>query len=275
VAVSDTDPWVPARLDGRSTHHGAALVSRLAGRRVVVTGGARGVGAAVVRTFAAEGARLVVLDRRFEEAAVLAKEVGGRAYDVDLADVRATREVLDRAICWLGGVDVLVNTAGVLRFGALLDLDPAEWDEVFAVNTRAMLVTTQVAARAMIAYRTPSDDCAGKIINMARAGGRTAGAGYAHYAAAKAAVLALSRAAAQELGPHGITVNCLCPGYVRTDTGTAVRTVQDVAAWSALSPLGRPAEPADVARAALFLASADADYLTGDAIDVAGGLVVH
>ena len=248
---------------------------RLSGRRVIVTGGARGVGAAIVRTFAAEGARTAMLDRRFEEAAVVAEEVGGRAYDVDLADVAATREAMDKAITRLGGVDVLVNNAGILRFGGLLHLDPAEWDEVFAVNTRAMLVTTQVAARAMIAYRAPSADCAGKIINMAGVGGRTGGAGHAHYAASKAAVVALTRAAAQELGPHGITVNCLCPGYVRTDMGTADRTVQDVAAWSALSPLGRLAEPRDVARAALFLASDDSDYLTGDALNVSGGMALH
>jgi 3-oxoacyl-[acyl-carrier protein] reductase len=249
-------------------------VNRLFGRRVVVTGGARGVGAAIVRTFATEGARLTVLDRRGEEAALLAKAVEGRAYEVDMADVRATREAMDKAIAWLGGVDVLVNNAPIPRFGALLDLDPGEWDEVVAVNTRAMLVTTQVAARSMIAFRTPSDDCAGKIINMVGMGVRSGG-GQAHYAAAKAAVIALTRAAAQELGPHGITVNCLCPGYVRTDLPGARHTTQDAAAWSALTPLGRLAEPQDIARAALFLASSDSDYLTGDALDVAGGMATH
>ncbi|WP_448624869.1 SDR family NAD(P)-dependent oxidoreductase [Geodermatophilus sp. URMC 64] len=250
-------------------------MTRLAGRRVIVTGGARGVGAAIVRTFAAEGARVALLDRRADEAASLADTVRGRAWTVDLADVGATREAMDRAIAWLGGLDVLVNNAGILRFGALLDLEPEEWDEVFGVNTRAMLVTTQMAARAMIAFRTPSDDSAGKIVNMAGAGGRTGGAGYAHYAASKAAVVALTQAAAQELGPHGITVNCLCPGFVRTDMGTADRSVQDIAAWSALSPLGRLAEPEDVARAALFLASDDSNFLTGDALNVAGGMTVH
>ncbi len=257
------------------SHHVAVLVTRLAGRRVIVTGGARGVGAAIVRTFAAEGARVALLDRRADEAASLADTVRGRAWTVDLADVGATREAMDRAIAWLGGLDVLVNNAGILRFGALLDLEPEEWDEVFGVNTRAMLVTTQMAARAMIAFRTPSDDSAGKIVNMAGAGGRTGGAGYAHYAASKAAVVALTQAAAQELGPHGITVNCLCPGFVRTDMGTADRSVQDIAAWSALSPLGRLAEPEDVARAALFLASDDSNFLTGDALNVAGGMTVH
>ena len=140
------------------------------------------------------------------------------------------------------------------------------------MGTRAMLITTQVAARAMIAFRTPSDDCAGKIINVAGMGG-TGDGGQAHYAAAKAAVMALTRAAAHELGPHGITVNCLCPGYVLDAHGPPGTGRGRVDSWSALSPLGRLAEPQDVARAALFLASSDSDYLTGDALNVSGGMV--
>lgn len=254
----------PARSRGRDA------VRRLQGRRVVVTGGARGTGAAIVRSFAAEGAAVAVLDRRLQEAQQLSREVGGVSYDVDLADVRATREAMDRAIGRLGGIDVLVNNAGVLRYRDLLDLQPEEWDEAFAVNSRAMLVTTQVAARAMIAFRTPSDDCAGKVINLAGSCGSSARGGQAHYAAAKAAVVALTRAAAHELGPHGITVNCLCPGQVRTDVGAP-----DLAAWSAMTPLGRLAEPEDVARAALFLASSESDFLTGDALNIAGGMALH
>ncbi|MPQ98342.1 SDR family oxidoreductase [Modestobacter sp. I12A-02628] len=242
---------------------------------MVVTGGARGIGAAIVATFAAEGARVAVLDRLAEDAERVAEAAGGRAYAVDLADVRATRDVTEKAVADLGGVDVLVNNAGVLRFGSLLELEPAEWDEVFAVNVRAMLVTTQVVARAMIAARTPSADSIGKVVNMASMGGKAGGAGQAHYAASKAAVIGLTRASAEELGPHGITVNCICPGYVLTEMGAGTRTAADVARWSARSPLGRLAEPADVARAALFLASSDADYLTGDALNVTGGMVTH
>ncbi|WP_369137222.1 SDR family NAD(P)-dependent oxidoreductase [Modestobacter versicolor] len=247
-------------------------MTRLAGRRVVVTGAARGIGAEIARTFAAEGARLALLDRLDDEVAQVAAEVGGRGYAVDLADVAATREVTGKAVAELGGVDVLVNNAGVLRFAPLLEIDPAEWDEVFAVNTRAMLVTTQVAVRAMAA-----DPVAGvrKIVNMASMGGKAGGAGQAHYAASKAAVIALTRASAAEFGPLGITVNCLCPGYVLTEMGAATRTADDVAAWSARSPLGRLGEPRDVARAALFLASSDSDYLTGDAINVTGGMITH
>ncbi|MBB3676008.1 SDR family NAD(P)-dependent oxidoreductase [Modestobacter versicolor] len=247
-------------------------MSRLAGRRVVVTGAARGIGAEIARTFAAEGARLALLDRLGDEVGQVAAEVDGRGYAVDLADVAATREVTEKAVAELGGVDVLVNNAGILRFAPLLEIDPAEWDEVFAVNARAMLVTTQVAVRAMTADPVPG---VRKIVNMASMGGKAGGAGQAHYAASKAAVIALTRAAAAELGPLGITVNCLCPGFVLTEMGAGTRTEDDVRAWSALSPLGRLAQPRDVARAALFLAGEDSDYLTGDAINVTGGMITH
>ena len=248
-------------------------MSRLSGRRVVVTGGARDIGAAIVRGFAAEGATVAVLDPRVQEATRLADEVGGRAYRVDLSDVTDTREAIEKAIAGLGGIDVLVNYARVQRFAPLLEMDPAELGEPFAMPTQSMLVAIQAAARAMIAFRAPGDDCPGKVINVASAGGTAAG-GQAHYAASKAAVMALTRAAAHELGPHGITVNCLCPGYlVQSDPGAHSRP--EVATWSALSPLGRLGEPSDVARAAMFLASSDADYLTGDALNIAGGMVLH
>ena len=247
-------------------------MKRLAGRRVIVSGGGQGIGAAIVRTFAGEAARIAVLDGCAEAAGRIAEEVGGLAYAVDLADVAGTREVMDRAITRLGGIDVLVNNAGVLRFSALLDMEQLDFREGFTLGTQAMLVTTQAAARAMIGFRTPSADCAGKVINIAGVGG-TGGGGQAHYAASKAAVMALTRAAAHELGPHGITVNCLCPGYSLDDLPGVRADRAD--SWSALSPLGRLAEPHDVARAALFLASSDSDYLTGDALNICGGMQLH
>ncbi len=249
-------------------------MNRLAGRRVIVTGGAQGIGAAIVRTFAAEAADVAVLDGCAEAAARLTEEIGGHAYAVDLSDAGGTREAMERAMSRLGGLDVLVNNVGVLRFSALLDMEPVDVGEVFTMGTRSMLITTQVAARAMIAFRAPADDSAGKIINVAGMSGTGTG-GQAHYAAAKAAVMALTRAAAQELGHHGITVNCLCPGYVLDEMGVAGRAPGVVDSWSALSPLGRLAEPQDVARAALFLASSDSDYLTGDTLNVSGGMVLH
>jgi 3-oxoacyl-[acyl-carrier protein] reductase len=141
---------------------------------------------------------------------------------------------------------------------------------VFSINTRAMLLTTQVAARSMIAAGR-----GGKIVNLASMGGKVGAAGQAHYAASKAAVISLTQVSAVELGVHAINVNSICPGYVLTEMGAATRTDEMVATWSAKSPLGRLADPSDVANMALFLASHDADYLTGQAFNVTGGMIMH
>ena len=243
---------------------------RFVGARVVVTGGARGIGAAIARAFAARGASLALLDQLPSECESVADEVAGVAVICDLADPDSTIDAMQRSIERLGGIDVLVNNAGVFRITPLLDISPDEWDWIFSINTRAMLLTTQAAARAMIAGGR-----GGKIVNMASMGGKVGAAGQAHYAASKAAVISLTQVSAAELGPHGINVNSICPGYVLTEMGASTRSDDMVAAWSAKSPLGRVAEPSDVANMALFLASHDADYLTGQAFNVTGGMIMH
>ncbi len=253
---------------------------RLEGRRCIVTGAARGIGAAIAVTFHAHGAAVGLLDvdTAVKEAA---GELDGVAAVADVRDTVAFGTALEQLVDELGGVDVLVNNAGILRITPLLDITVDEWDLVMDVNARSMLVATQVAARSMIAARgEPDADAApgtivGKIINMSSMGAKQGGANQAHYAASKAAVLALTQVAAHELGPHGITVNAICPGYVLTDMGAATRTPEMVAAWCATSPLGRCAEPSDVAAMALFLASSDGDYCTGQAMNVAGGMIMH
>ncbi|MGY1636196.1 SDR family NAD(P)-dependent oxidoreductase [Geodermatophilus sp. SYSU D00742] len=239
-----------------------------------MTGGADGIGAAIVRAFADEAATVAVLDPRGDAAARLAAEVGGKAYRVDLADPVDTREAMEKAVAGLGGLDVLVTCAGEQRYAPLLEMDPVELGGAFTLPTQSMLGAIQAAACAMVGFRTPGDDCVGKVVTVTSAGG-PGGGGPAHHAAARASVVALTRAAAQELGPHGITVNCLCPGHVLPPAEAAARSRTEVAAWTAQSPLGRLGEPRDVARAAVFLASSDSDYLTGDALNVAGGMVLH
>jgi len=243
---------------------------RFTDSRVVVTGGAQGIGREIVTAFAAEGARVAVLDRLVDEARLVAADVGGIAVQCELDDAANTVAAMDTAISELGGIDVLVNNAGVFRITPLLDISPDEWDWIFAVNVRAMLLTTQVAARTMIAQGD-----GGKIVNMASMGGKVGAAGQSHYAASKAAVISLTQVSAVELGVHGITVNSICPGFVLTDMGAATRTPEMVAEWSAKSPLGRLGQPADVAAMALFLASGDADYCTGQALNVTGGMIMH
>ena len=242
---------------------------RLAGRRCIVTGAAHGIGAEIARAYRREGATVGLLDLAPDVEAVAA-ELDGMADVVDVADPHATREVMARVIGVLGGVDVLVNNAGILRSTPLLDITVDEWDLLMAVNARSMLVTTQVAATSMIAAAR-----GGRIVNMASMGAKRAGANQAHYAASKAAVVSLTQAAAIELGPHGINVNAICPGYVLTEMGAATRTPEMIAGWSATSPLGRCAEPADVAGMALFLASDEAAYCTGQAFNVTGGMMMH
>ncbi len=239
-------------------------------RRVVVTGGSRGIGAAIARRLAHDGATVSVIDRLTDLGRALTAEIGGTFHEADLSDVTATRQAVADAIEASGGIDVLVNNAGILRLAPLLDISVEEWDLMFAVNTRSMLVTTQIAAQAMI-----RSGHGGTVINLASMAGKAGGAGQAHYAASKAAVIALTRVTALELGCHGITANCICPGYVLTEMGAGTRTPDDIALWSSYSPLGRLAQPCDVSSVAAFLASPDAAYLTGQAFNVTGGMVMH
>lgn len=243
---------------------------RLAGKRVVVTGGARGIGGEIATRFRAEGATVGILDRLAEAGSRLATRIGADFHEVDLRDPAATTRVTEAAVGVLGGLDVLVNSAGILRFAALLDLTVADWDEIQSVNTRAILTTMQVAARAMIGAGT-----GGKMVNIASMAAKKGGAGEGAYTVSKAGVVALTRVAALEWGEYGITANSICPGYVLTEMGAATRTDEMVRSWSGLSPLGRVGTTHDVAAVAVFLASADSDYLTGQAINVTGGMVMH
>jgi NAD(P)-dependent dehydrogenase (short-subunit alcohol dehydrogenase family) len=251
-------------------HAPATTMTRFSGQRVVVTGGARGIGARVAERFAAEGAHVAILDLLADPGRATAERLGGVFVPVDLSDADATRAACADAVSALGGIDVLVNNAGILRFGSVLETTDAEWDAMFAINTRSMLLTTQVAARAMIEAGR-----GGAIVNLASMAGKSGGAGQVAYAASKAAVIALTRVTALELGEHGIRANALCPGYVLTEMGAATRTDDQVALWSTYSPLGRLGSPDDVAGVALFLASADGSYLTGQAVNVTGGMIMQ
>ena len=245
------------------------IPTRLSGAKAIVTGGARGIGAAIARRLVDEGAEVVILDLLADTGDACAASMGARFLPVDLADPVSTRAVVAEAITVLGGVDVLVNCAGVFRLVSLLEIDVDEWDRVMDINARAMLVTMQGVAPTMIAAGR------GRIINLASMAAKAGGANEAHYAASKAAVVALTRAAAIEWGPHGITANAICPGYVLTEMGAATRTPEQIAAWSAKSPLGRLGHPDDVSGLAVYLASADGSYVTGQALNVTGGMVMH
>lgn len=246
------------------------LQGRLAGKKAIVTGGARGIGASISERLVSEGAEVTILDRLGDRGHDLAEDLGARFAQVDLEHTDQTAAVMEQVIADLGGVDILVNNAGILEFASLLETDVADWNRAFAINTTAMLVTMQAAASSMIAAGS-----GGSIINIASMAGKSGGSGQVAYAASKAAVIALTRVSALELGVHNIRANSLCPGYVLTEMGADTRTQEEVELWSSYSPLGRLGTPEDVAGMATFLATADAEYLTGQAFNVTGGMIMY
>ena len=237
----------------------------LRGRRCLVTGAAAGIGRRIAARLASEGmqATLLDIDPAVED---VARSMSASSIVADLADVSETRGVLAEdgrhGPYWL-----VVNNAGVFSKAPLLETTLEEWDRVQRVNARSMVVVMQELVPAMI-----SAGAGGRVVNVASMAAKLGTPGEAAYAASKAAVVALSRIAAMEFGPHGVTVNAVCPGYVLTEMGAAARTGEQVAAWTAKSPLGRLGDPGDVASAVAFLASDDGSYMTGQAINVTGGM---
>ena len=200
----------------------------------------------------------------------VAAEMGATSLVTDLRDDEATRRALAADADTGAHSDpywLLVNNAGVFAKAPLLEMDLGQWDDLHRVNARSMVVVMQALAPAMIASGR-----GGRVVNMASMAAKRGTPGEAAYAASKAAVVALSRIAAMELGPHQITVNSICPGYVLTEMGADTRSADQVAAWSAMSPLGRLGQPADVAAVIAFLASDDGAYITGQALNVTGGM---
>ena len=241
------------------------MAEGLRGRSCLVTGAARGIGRRIAQRLIEEGMQAALLD---VDPAVedVARDLGAASLVVDLADAAQTRRALS-AGAGDGPYWLVVNNAGVFSNTPLLEMTLQEWDRVQAVNVRSMVVVIQALAPAMVAA-----GAGGRIVNVASMAAKLGTPGEAAYAASKAAVVALSRIAAMELGPHGVTVNAICPGYVLTEMGADTRTDDQIAAWTAKSPLGRLGDPGDVASAVAFLASDDGSYMTGQAINVTGGM---
>ncbi|GAA2231341.1 SDR family oxidoreductase [Herbiconiux moechotypicola] len=237
-------------------------------RRVLVVGGAGGIGTSIVQRFAEAGDAVVVLDRAPLPSALAPAVVAELA--VDIADADALIAAVGETESLLGGLDVVVNAAGILRITPFAETTLEEWDLVQAVNARAAFVVVREAGRRMLAAGT-----AGRIVTIASMAAKAGGVDEAAYAASKAAVVALTRVAALEWGRAGITVNCVCPGYIPTAMGADTRTADDIARWESQTAVGRLGTPGDVAGVIAFLASDAAAYLTGQAINVTGGMVMH
>ncbi|MEC9380394.1 MAG: SDR family NAD(P)-dependent oxidoreductase [Candidatus Latescibacterota bacterium] len=243
------------------------MSGRLQGRTALVTGGARGIGAAICTCFSAEGAKVAVADIDTEGAAAMAATLSSGSFSLplDVANVAACRAGATKVIEEFGHLDILVNNAGYLVFTTAQDCDEETWDRLLAINLRGPFFCAQAVMPHM------QDRGKGVIINMsslaAKNGGIAAGP---PYSAAKAGVSNLTVHLARILAPHGVRVNAIAPGVI--DTQMTRGLSPDHAALAQQIPLGSKGHPEDVARCALFLASDDATHITGEIVDVNGGL---
>jgi NAD(P)-dependent dehydrogenase (short-subunit alcohol dehydrogenase family) len=247
----------------------------LHGRVALVTGAGGGIGRAIARRLAREGVAIAVLDRDGAAAEAVAAEIGGLAVraDVTCEDevVRAVGAVLAR----LGPIDVLVNNAGVAWMGPALEMPLEALREMLRVNVEGVFIVSRAVLPHMIARP------AGSVVNLASWAGKTGNAFFAGYSASKFAVIGLTQSLAREMALHGIRVNAICPGIV-VDTAmrTAIESQQrqyglpETAEREKSIPIGRVSVPEDVARVAAFLASDESSYMTGESINLSGGLLM-
>jgi 3-oxoacyl-[acyl-carrier protein] reductase len=244
---------------------------RLSGKVALITGSARGIGRSIAEAFSAEGAIVVVNDvgsdagARETLAAITGSGGNGTVEMFDVSDPAAVDAGVKNILAAHGRIDVLVNNAGITRDNLLLRMSEEEFDAVIRVNLKGTYLMTKTVTRHMMKQRS------GKVVNISSVVGMMGNAGQSNYAAAKAGIIGFTKAAARELAPRNITVNAIAPGFIRTAmTAGLPEAVQK--AFLAQIPLGRFAEPQEVAELALFLASDTSSYITGQVIGLNGGM---
>ncbi|MFP3322128.1 3-oxoacyl-[acyl-carrier-protein] reductase [Planococcus sp. SIMBA_160] len=248
-------------------------MSKLTGKTAIITGASRGIGAAIARRFAEEGANIVVnysgSQDKAEAVVAEIEQAGGKAIAVkaNVADADAVKSLADAAMKEFGSIDILVNNAGITRDNLMMRMKEDEWDDVINTNLKGVFLCTKAVTRQMMKQR------AGRIVNIASIVGVMGNAGQANYVAAKAGVIGLTKTTARELASRGITANAVAPGFITTDM--TEKLGDDVqASMLAQIPLARFGAPEDVANAALFLASDEANYVTGQTLHLDGGMVM-
>jgi len=242
------------------------------GRVAVITGGARGIGRSIAKELAAGGATLALVDVLLDAAEETAAEfrsqgVEAAAFAANVAKPEDVTRMCGEVVERFGKIDILVNNAGITRDNLIMRMKEADWDAVIAVNLKGTFNCIKAVTRPMLKARY------GRIVNIASVVGVTGNAGQANYSASKAGVIGLTKTAAKELASRNITVNAVAPGYIQTDM---TEKVTDAAREAFLTniPLARAGKPEDVAKAVRFLCSDDADYITGQVLNIDGGMVM-
>jgi NAD(P)-dependent dehydrogenase (short-subunit alcohol dehydrogenase family) len=247
------------------------------GKVALVTGAAKGIGRAIALGMADRGYDLVINDLPSDQAALndVAKQIQDKNQRalVLLADISSKQQVqamVEKAVAGMGQIDVLVNNAGVLSVSLVEDLPEESWDKVFSVNAKGTFLVTQALIPHMKARRS------GRIIHIASIGGKQGAPGQAHYCASKAATIEFTRVLAMELGQYGITVNAVCPGIILTEMGrNNLGTQENIDRWTNATALKRLGEPEDVVGSVAFFASEDSAYITGQSLNVCGGIIFY
>jgi 3-oxoacyl-[acyl-carrier protein] reductase len=248
------------------------ISANLSGQPAIVTGAARGLGRAIARTLAAAGARVACIDINVEclqETIDAIRAAGGIAEPLacNVTDAGRVAAVVEEVTKMWGGLQILVNNAGITRDNMILRMKDEQWDAVLDINLRGTFLFTRAAARPMIKGRR------GRIINIASVSGLMGNPGQANYSASKAGVIGLTRTVARELAGRNVTVNAVAPGFIATDM-TAALGEEAIAQIKKEIPLGRLGDPQDVADAVLYLASDAASFVTGHVLTVDGGITV-
>ena len=241
----------------------------LSGMTALVTGATGGIGQAIARALAAQGARLAISGTRAESLAAFAAELGEGTLvlPANLADPQAVESLVPDAVAGLGQLDILINNAGITRDNLAMRMKDEDWQAVINVNLEAAFRLARAAARPMMKARF------GRIISITSVVGVTGNPGQANYAAAKAGLIGMSKALAQELASRNITVNCLAPGFIASPMTEALADAQRTALLTRI-PAGRLGEGGDVAAGVVYLASREAGYVTGQTLHVNGGMAM-